>query len=325
MLHKPYSLELVEVPKPEPSDNEILVKIAWVGICGSDVEAYKGHRPPELFAGQSRLGHEASGTIEKTGKNVSGLKEGDSVVIRGTWGCFAEYVTTDPLRAKKLPPEISLIEGSIIEVLPCIIKICERAEITPETDVLILGQGVSGLLLTQIARLYKPQRLVTTDLFEEKLELSKELGATDTLRATGDNKEDVRRIKGLLQKGADVVILANLGGQGVETAIDAVKTGGRIMLYGNLDEASNINFYKLHAKCSDLLTTRLHYDASLVEFRRTFDLATEYVLEGIVNASRLITHKFPLTKLKEAFRLKERPRGDVIHIMVKCERPWELT
>lgn len=126
---------------PEPAEGEVRVKIKWVGICGSDVEVFRGAREAEFISYPTRLGHEVAGIIDKIGPNVIGLKVGDHVALRYVWGAFAEYVCCSPFSVKVLPKDLPLIEGSLIEVLPGIIHAAEIANISPNKNVLITGQG----------------------------------------------------------------------------------------------------------------------------------------------------------------------------------------
>lgn len=313
ILESPRKLRLIDVAVPEPGKNDVLVKIKWAGICGSDVEIYKNIREPELSDGLPTLGHEACGTIEKVGQGVGGLKRGDRVALKYVWGCFSEYVRATVANVKPLPETIPFIQGAVVEVLPGILNAVERSNISGETDVLIVGQGVSGLLLTQVARLYEPRRLITADLFDEKLELSRQFGSTHTVNVSkGDLIEKVKRIT---PEGPDVIILAYLSGNGIDEAMDLLRDRGRIILYGCLSPTSkSLNFFRLHVKRGDILTTVCK---TYREVREKFDLAVRYLQEGLLNPEPLITHRFPLLQLDEAFKLKEKPRGDVIHVMVE--------
>ena len=135
------------------------VKVRWVGVCGSDVEVYRGTRKPEWLSLPARLGHEVAGVIDKLGAHVRGLAISDQVICRYIWGGFAEYVVCRPFNVKRLPPGFPLKEASLIEILPGILHAAELSEIDPGTDVLIMGQGVSGLTLTQVISLYSPGNL----------------------------------------------------------------------------------------------------------------------------------------------------------------------
>ena len=107
------------------------VKVRWVGVCGSDVEVYRGTRKPEWLSLPARLGHEVAGVIDKLGAHVRGLAVGDQVICRYIWGGFAEYVVCRPFNVKKLPPGFPLKEASLIEILPGILHAAELATIDP--------------------------------------------------------------------------------------------------------------------------------------------------------------------------------------------------
>ena len=121
VLDAPYQMSVRNALIPEPDETEVRVKIKWVGICGSDLEAYRGTRAPEFISTPARLGHEVSGVIDKVGAKVIGLKEGDKVACRYVLGAYAEYIVCKPFNVKVLPPDFPMLEISPIEVLPGII------------------------------------------------------------------------------------------------------------------------------------------------------------------------------------------------------------
>jgi hypothetical protein len=150
VLKKPYEIQLARAKIPEPQDNEVRIKIKYVGICGSDVENYRGERAPEFVAFPTRLGHEVAGTIDKLGKTVIGLKEGDKVVLRYVWGAFAEYIVCKPFNILKVPDEIPMLESSLIEILPGILHAAELglgiAYLIDVVDKKILQRKFKGIL-----------------------------------------------------------------------------------------------------------------------------------------------------------------------------------
>ena len=158
---------------PTPKSHEVRVKITYVGICGSDLETYRGCRAPEFFSTPMRLGHEVAGVLDAVGAKVVGLCVGDQVTCRYVWGAFAEYIVCEPFNVKVLPPLFPKMEISLIEILPGVIHAAELAKITPHTNVIIMGQGVSGLVITQVCRMFSPKSLVVTDLKDRNLELAK--------------------------------------------------------------------------------------------------------------------------------------------------------
>lgn len=302
---------------PEPWDNEVRIKVVWVGICGSDVEVFRGAREPEFITYPTRLGHEVAGIIDKIGSNVMGLKAGDQVSLRYVWGAFAEYVCCSPFSVKVLPPDFPLIEGSLIEVLPGIIHAAEVSEISPSKNVLIMGQGVSGLVMTQVISLYSPRNLVVTDLYEEKLELARKYGATHTYRLSGEACRTMDVLAKDFPDGFDVVIPCMLEGDGMADAIDAAAQNGRIVMYGCIGTCHKpLDFFKVHKKRLDIFSTEPKRD---IDNRRFFDQSLTLVLDGLVNTKEMITHIIPLHDIDQAFLLRNEHSGNVIHVMVNCQ------
>ncbi|RXZ82010.1 L-threonine dehydrogenase [Paenibacillaceae bacterium] len=302
---------------PEPAEGEVRVKIKWVGICGSDVEVFRGAREPEFVSYPTRLGHEVAGIIDKVGPNVMGLKEGDQVALRYVWGAFAEYVCCSPFSVKVLPKDFPLIEGSLIEVLPGIIHAAEIAEISPNKNVLITGQGVSGLIMTQVISLFSPRNLVVTDLFDEKLALAKKYGATHTYKLPSEDARTMDILKEDFPEGFDVVIPCLLEGAGMVDAIDAAAQNGRIVMYGCIGTCHKpVDFFKVHKKRLDIFSTEPKRD---IDNRRYFEEGLKLVLDGLINTEEMITDIVPLAEVDKAFRLRNEHKGETIHVMIDCE------
>ena len=319
VLDAPYSLSVRDALIPEPNENEVRVKIKWVGICGSDLEAYRGTRAPEFISIPARLGHEVSGIIDKVGSKVIGIKEGDKVTCRYVWGAYAEYIVCKPFNVKVLPPDFPMLEISPIEVLPGILHAAELGKIDQTKNVLIMGQGVSGLIMTQVIAQFSPKNLVVTDLSPRKLELAKKYGATHTYRLPD---KDVRTMDYLgkdFPNGFDVVIPCLLEGDGIVDAIDCAAMCGRIVMYGCIGVCHKpIDFFKAHRKRLEFYLTEPRRD---IDMRRFFQEGIQMVLDGMVNTSEMITHTFPLERIDEAFKLRNAPPEGAIHVVIDCERP----
>ena len=102
--------------------------------------------------------------IDKVGPNVVGLKKGDRVTCRYVWGAYAQYIVCKPFNVKVLSDVFPLVETSLIEILPGVIHTAELGEINQGKNVLIMGQGVSGLVITQVLKLYSPKNLYSRNL-----------------------------------------------------------------------------------------------------------------------------------------------------------------
>lgn len=318
VLNEPYDISIRYAKIPEPNDDEIRVRIKWVGICGSDLEAYRGNRAPEFIITPARLGHEVAGVVDKVGKNVLGIKEGDKVTCRYVWGAFAQYIVCKPFNVKVLPPDFPMKAVSLIEILPGIIHAAERGEIDQTKDVLIMGQGVSGLILTQVVSMYSPRNLVVTDLYDKNLEIAKKYGATHTYKIPTSDTSTMDIVGKDFPNGFDVVIPCLLEGNGMVDAIDCCSMCGRIVMYGCIGICSiPIDFFKVHRKRIDIFSTEPKRD---IDMRKFFQQSVEMVLDGLINTSEIITHEIPLSRIDEAFDIRNNPGEETIHVIVDCEK-----
>jgi len=314
ILRGPRKLERVEMPVPEPGPYQVRIKVAYVGICGSDVEAYLGHRKVEYLGDPPMPGHEPSGVIDAVGRHVTGLKAGDRVTAVNEWGCFADHIVTAVENVLKLSPEISLPDGSRIEALPAVISAVVKTGITTAHDVLVLGTGLSGLQLVRMVALNGCKRLIAVDLFDEKLAIAREFGATHTINARTENV--VARVNEIVPGGADVTILATLDGNDLVQAIELTRPRGKVVLYGSIGPCDRIDLFELHAKAISVVKeTNECY--GVLEKRRLWREAMQLVADGVLCIERLRTHVLPMEKLPEAMEMRSTPRADVIHVLMR--------
>lgn len=317
VMEKVGDIDIKYAKIPHAKDNEIRVDVKWVGICGSDLEVYRGARTPEFLSYPMRLGHEVAGIVDEVGSHVVGLKVGDHVALRYVWGAFAEYITCDPFSAVLLPKDFPLMHGSLIEITPTILNGMERAEISQAKNVLIMGQGVSGLQLTQVAHLYSPRNLVVTDLFDEKLTLSREFGATRTYRIPSQDTPTMDIVGKDFPDGFDVVIPALLEGDAIIDALDCCAQNAKLIMYGGIGKTSKtIDFFKMHRRRVDILTTEPKRD---IDNHRLLREGRDMVLNGLINTERTVTNIFPLSQIARAFKLRNHTQADVIHVMIDCD------
>lgn len=315
VLTEPYRMEirLAHIPKPAP--DEVLIKIKYVGICGSDMEAYKGTREPEFISIPARLGHEVAGTIAEVGENVQGLRVGDRVTCRYVWGAYAQYITCKPMNVHVVPDCLPTICSSLTEILPCVFHACELGQIDGTKNVLIMGQGVSGQMLTQVARLFSPRNLVVTDLYDRKLEMSLRHGATHAYKLPSADARTMDIVGKDFPEGFDVVIPALLQGDGIVDAIDCAKMCGKIVMYGCIGKCNKvIDFFKVHRKRLEILSTEPRRD---VDNRRLLSTGVQYASQGLIDTHSIVDHVIPLTDIQHAFDLRANQSN--IHVLIDCE------
>jgi L-iditol 2-dehydrogenase len=264
LLLKEYrQLEVVDFPRPEIAANEVLIRVAACGICGSDVHGYDGstgRRIPPLV-----MGHEAAGVVERVGAEVRGFAVGDRVTFDSTvycgecdycrsgrvnlcdnrqvlgvscgdyrrHGAFAEFVAVPAHFVYRLPEALPLEHAALIEAVSVAVHAVKRSPPRAEDDVVVVGSGMIGLLVIQVLRHAGCRKLIAVDVDDDRLALAKKLGATDVINAKAEN--------------ASARILELTGGRGaaasweavgttatVKTAIECVRKGGAVTLVGNV-------------------------------------------------------------------------------------------
>jgi len=317
VLRTPGRIELAHARIPEPGHGEIRIKIKWVGICGSDIETFRGARTPEFLSTPTRLGHEVAGTIDCLGDGVTGLAVGSHVSCRYVWGAFAEYIVCRPFNIKVVPETLPLEQVSPLELMPGILHAAELAALDSGKTCLVMGQGVSGLILTQVLRLHSPRRLVVTDLHERNLALALAYGATEIFRIPTAETPTMSVVGQKYPDGFDVVIPCLLEGDGMVDALDCVAFGGRVVMYGCIGPCRRtFDFLKLHRRRADIFSTEPKRN---IDMRRFYDEGTQLVLDGLVNTAGIVTHRIPLSRIEEAFALRNNPMSGAIHVLVDCE------
>lgn len=256
-------LEMVDMAKPEPAKDELLIRIQACGICGSDVHGYDGstgRRLPPIV-----MGHEAAGIVESIGSSVIGFRSGDRATFDSTVSCgkcffclrgqvnlcdarevigvstpafrrmgaFAEYVTVPARIAYHLPDNMPFTHAALIEAVSVAVHAVSITPIALEDTVVVVGAGMIGLLTLQAAVLAGAGRVFVLDVDDTRLELARSLGATHTFnsRNHGIISEIIQLTMG---RGADVVLECVGTSATVKLALDAVRKGGTATLVGNI-------------------------------------------------------------------------------------------
>lgn len=253
--------ELADVPEPSPAANEVLVRVRACGICGSDVhgmDGSTGRRIPPII-----MGHEAAGEIAATGMGVTRFREGDRITFDSTvycgacdycrggrinlcenrrvlgvsceeyrlHGAFAEYAIVPERTVYPLPDTLSYEHAAMTEALSVAMHAVSRVPQAPRSAC-VIGAGMIGLLVVQALRIRGAEAIVAVDLDPRKLELARQLGATDTIDAgVADVAESVTHLTG---GGAEAVFEAVGLPATVEAAVRAARKGGAVVLVGNV-------------------------------------------------------------------------------------------
>jgi L-iditol 2-dehydrogenase len=335
------------VPVPEIGAGEMLVRVHTCGICGTDLKkiATGSHSTPRIF------GHETSGVVAAIGKGVSRFQPGDRVLIfhhipcrqcyycrhktfaqcdtykkvgctagfEPSGGGFAEYVRVMDWIVEKgtvhIPEGVSFEQACFVEPVNTCMKGVDSLRLEPDETVLVIGQGPIGLILSILAK-RTGARVITSDLYSQRLTISKSFGLGLTINASCTDV--IQRVREMTEgRGADAVILA-VGGNGlIRPALEATRPGGRVLLFAQTVHGEVV--VDPAAICVDEKTLLGSYSAS-VELQEE---SVRFVVSREVGLERLISHRFPLSRGLEALELAAHPQPDSMKVVIQPGSAWE--
>lgn len=326
-------LEEVEIPKPKPG--EVLIRVNFCGICGSDIHAYHGVHPfikPPIV-----LGHEFSGTIEELGEGVKGLEIGQRVVVEPlltcgkclncrlghynrckvmkvigaqTNGAFSEYLTVPAHRVIGIPNEISFKHGALVEPLAVAVHAVKRAGTIGGLNVVVLGAGTIGLLTACVAKRYGANQVLITDLSDYKLKIAKSLGVDYTVNVR--REDPVKIVKDVLDPDGVDVVFECVGSNPVTIAqaIDMVHRGATIIVVG-------VFRGEIPVKVGLIQDREIELKGTAVYIFKDFLDAIELLRRREIVVDQLISKVFPLKEIKSAFNYIEENRDTVIKVLIR--------
>jgi len=330
-----------EVPVPEVRHDEVLIKVAACGICGTDIKKIfqRYVEPPQI------LGHELAGTVAAVGRGVTKWKPGDRVMsfhhtpcgkcfycekrlfsqckqykttgLTGGFtpngGGFGEYVKAMPWVAERgivaLPDNVTFEEATFIEPINTIVKAVQKARVAPGETVLVVGCGPIGLQLLMVSKT-EGARLYTSDPIPERRAKSLALGAVESFDpSSGKLVDEVRARTG--GRGADAVLVAVAHPSIVADALAAARPGGRVLLFAANDPVTRIEF-PAAAVGIDEKEILGSYSAA-VDIQ---DAAAELVLKKKLPVMEIVTHRYPLDRIQEALELAATPTALSLKILI---------
>ena len=324
-IHGVGDVRLDHVPEPTITADDVLLRVAACGICGSDLGyiAMGGLTPP----GQPMpLGHELSGVVAAVGANVKQLRVGQRVVVNptangtdigngGPEGGFAPLlrvtgVAQHPNSVLSLPDHLDYHQGALVEPLAVAMHAVNQAAAKPGQSALVFGAGPIGLCAVLVLRYYGVENIVVADQSPSRLGIARELGASDTCNV---QEQDLREL--LLQRhgqalhygmpvaGTDVYIEATGVGPVLEQAIALARPGARVVVVGV--HKAPIQFNPL-----DLLIKELHLIGSMA-YPNEFPAVIEMLASGKVDVSALISHEYDLEDFMQALAVAQDPQQAV--------------
>ena len=334
------TLKIMPFKLPPVGPYDVRVRMKAVGICGSDVHYLREMRIAHFVVKEPMvIGHECAGVIEEVGSGVTHLAVGDRVALEPGISCWRcrhckggrynlcedmKFFATPPVHGSlanqivhpgdlcfKLPENVSLEEGAMCEPLSVGVHACRRADVGPETGVLIMGAGPIGLVTLLAARAFGAPRVVIVDVDEHRLSVARSLGADAAVRVSAraeDVGEEVERIRAAM--GGDIDVSLDCAGfsKTVATALEATRGGGKVCLVGMGHNEMTVPLTSAAIREVDVV--------GIFRYKDTWPLCIEFLRSGKIDVKPLITHRFGFSQedVEEAFEVSARGR-DAIKVM----------
>ena len=326
---------------PQPKDNEVLVQLEYVGICGSDLHYYETGaigdyvvKPPFV------LGHEPGGTVVEVGKNVKHLKAGDRVALEpgrtcghcefckeGKYnlcpdvvffatppvdGVFQEYVAHEADLCFKLPDNVSTLEGALIEPLAVGFHAAIQGDAHLGQKAVVMGAGCIGLVSMMALKARGVSEVYVVDIMEKRLEKALELGAAGVINGA---KEDVVQKVNEITNGRGMDLVIETAGTEITTrqAIQIARKGSNIVLVGYSKTG------EMTLPMSLVLDKELTFK-TVFRYRHIYPMAIEAVAAGKVDLKGIVTDIFTLDEAQKAMDYSVNNKADIVKAVIKKEK-----
>ena len=337
-LHGIRDLRLDKLPRPVPGPGEVLLQVASVGVCGSDVHYYlHGRIGTQIVTEPIIMGHEFSARVAGLGPGVVDLAIGQLVTIEPGISCgrcepclqghpnlcpnvrfcgtppidgvFAEYTVMPAENCFPLPEGFGPIEGAMLEPLGIAIHTVDLAHLQAGQTVAVLGGGPIGLLIAAVAKAAGASEIFMTEPLAHRRQFALEYVADAVLNP--DDINVVAEIKGLTGgRGVDVAFEAAGESDTPQQAAAVARIGGKVIVAGiPTDETMNMNASTVRHKGLTIKIVR--------RMKHTYPRAIRLVQTGMVNVKPLATHHFPLERIDEAFQMVADYRDGVLRAMIQ--------
>ena len=341
MLAAYEQLELTDIPAPTPASDEVLIRVAACGICGSDVHGFdgsSGRRIPPIV-----MGHEAAGTIAQIGTAVTNFSPGDRVTFDSTLFCgqcdfclsgqmnlcetrqvlgvsctdyrrhgaFAEFVTVPERILHRLPPNLPFAEAAMLEAVAVALHAVRVSEFQPGQSALVIGAGMIGLLTAQSLRAAGCPSVLIADIDPTRLAMARAVGIKQTLQLSGEPliAEILNRTE---RRGLDHAFEAVGNATTVAAAIRCVRKGGTVTLIGNIQPEVTLPLQYV-------VTRQIRLQGSCSSAGE-YPEAIAKLASGAINVKPLISAIAPLEDAPSWFhRLHQREPGLVKVIITPAE------
>lgn len=318
VITAPGEIAIEEVADPTPGDNDVVVEVAAVGICGTDLHIFEGEFAPKL---PIVPGHEMSGTVVAVGRSVTEIKIGDAVAIdpslhcgecfycrraRGNlcenWnalgvtypGAAAQFLLSPKKNIHKLPKNVDLKSAALIEPLSCAVRGFDQLPRNPGSHYLIYGSGTMGLMMAEMAKVNGAASVSIVDLNQDKLKTAKVLGFTNLAKSADEFDQP---------RGFDVVIDCTGVTEAIKDGLKHVMPGGTFLQFGvaNKDAKVEIEPFWVYNKEITIVGS--------MAVLHSFDRAVELFASGVLNTDVMISDRYSLENYADALTAFKSGKG----------------
>jgi L-iditol 2-dehydrogenase len=332
MLYGIKDLRIEDISTPKVESGEVLVKVKAATTCGTDLKIFQRGYVEKIIKLPTIFGHEWAGEVVEVGEDLEWPVKGMRVRAGNSapclhctmcqkgkynlcenmiwlWGAYAEYIRVPArmvlVNMQEIPPHVSYEEAAITEPLACVLHGAEEAGVKLGDAVAIIGAGPIGLLHLLTAKRLGVEKVIVTDLVEERLNFAERLGADETINAgKADVEESVRKLtRGY---GADVVIEAIGLPSTWEQALKLVTRGGTVLEFGGCPPGTEI---KVNAEMLHYGEVRVMgaFHATPLHFRKALNL----IASRTIDVRPLITRKMRLEEIREAFEILATSKSEI--------------
>ena len=324
ILVTPKHFEIQECPMPEPKDNEILMKVEYVGMCGSDIHGFEfgPFIPPKDPNQKIGLGHEVAGEVVKGGANVTNFKPGDKVLIEpgvpddsceycreGRYnicpavdfmatqpnykGALCQYMTHPEEWTYHVPEGMTTMEAALVEPAAVGMHAAILGEARLGKSIVILGAGTIGLMVLQACLSLGATDITVVDVMQKRLDLALKLGAKRVINGKEQNTVEVLRSEELYgDHGVELVFECAGAVFTAQQAVEIVSRGGKIMMVGTQSNPVPINFLKINREVT--IQTSFRYC-------NNYPQTIEAIATGKFNVKDMVTHVYDYKDVQKAF------------------------
>jgi len=333
VMTAPGKIEFQDIPIPELNENDVLVKIMRIGVCGSDIHVYHGKHPYTSYP--VIQGHEVSGKVEKVGSNVYEIKPGDKVTIQPqvvcdkcypclhgkyhicdelkvmgfqTTGTASEFFKVDLTKIIKLPDGMTYEQGAMIEPCAVAVHAVSRGGDISEFNVLVLGAGPIGNLVAQTAKALGAKAVMVTDISDFRLEISKKVGIDFTVNPNTQNlTEEIENAFGTNK--ADLIIECVGANDTINAAINNARKGTDIIIVGVFGENPTVDLGLVQDRELRLIGTLMYQTDDYIK-------AIELVDSGKIKLEPLMTIHFPFEEYNKAYKFIDDKKDKVMKVFI---------